>query len=145
MEYVLLGLVVLSFPFIAIIALVKTVTLKERMHALESRFTALEARLAAGPIAATAANTQPAPEAAAPGRFSESDPVPEDIDPPGNDILRDPMLDRAVLDRAQRGNWTSALRLIASTRPTKSFVFEIGLSSAFTTPTGTVDGAAGCP
>ena len=54
--------------------------------------------------------------AAAPGRFSEPDPVPEDIDPPGNDILRDPMLDRTVLDRAQRGNWTSALRLIASAR-----------------------------
>jgi soluble lytic murein transglycosylase-like protein len=42
--------------------------------------------------------------------------VPEDIDPRSNDFPRDPMLDRTVLDRAQRGNWASALRLIASAR-----------------------------
>jgi soluble lytic murein transglycosylase len=62
------------------------------------------------------ANAPPAPDAAIPVGFSEPEPVPEDIDPPGNDIVRDPMLDRTVLDRAQRGNWTSALRLIASAR-----------------------------
>ncbi len=62
------------------------------------------------------ASAPPAPDAAVPGRSSEPNPLPEDIDPPGNDILRDPMLDRTVLDRAQRGNWTSALQLIASAR-----------------------------
>ncbi len=62
------------------------------------------------------ANAPPAPGATAPGRFSEPEPVTEDTDAPENDVLRDPMLDRTVLDRAQRGNWTSALRLIASTR-----------------------------
>jgi soluble lytic murein transglycosylase len=62
------------------------------------------------------ASAPPAPDAAAPGPVSEPDPVPEDIDPPGNHIVRDPMLDRTVLDRAQRGNWASALRLIASAR-----------------------------
>jgi soluble lytic murein transglycosylase-like protein len=46
----------------------------------------------------------------------EPDPVPEDIDPGRNDIARDPGLDHAVLDRAQRGNAASALRLITSTR-----------------------------
>ena len=60
------------------------------------------------------ASAPPAPDAAAPGRFGEPDPAPEDIDPPGNHMVRDPMLDRSVLDRAQRGNWASALRLIAS-------------------------------
>jgi soluble lytic murein transglycosylase len=62
------------------------------------------------------ASAPPAPDAAVPGRSSEPHPLPEDIDPPGNDILRDPMLDRTVLERAQRGNWTSALQLIASAR-----------------------------
>jgi soluble lytic murein transglycosylase len=62
------------------------------------------------------ASPPPASEAAGPGRFSEPEPVPEDIDPPGSDIVRDPMLDRTVIDRAQRGNWTSALRLIVSAR-----------------------------
>jgi soluble lytic murein transglycosylase len=62
------------------------------------------------------ASAPPAPDAAAFGRLNEFDPVPEGIDPPGNDIVRDPMLDRTVLDRAQQGNWASALRLIASAR-----------------------------
>jgi soluble lytic murein transglycosylase len=62
------------------------------------------------------ANAPQAPDAAVPGRHSEPDPVPEDIDPPSNYIVRNPMLDRTVIDRAQQGNWASALRLIASAR-----------------------------
>lgn len=48
--------------------------------------------------------------------------VPEDNDPPAQVIPRTAAFDRAVLDRAQRGNATSALRLIAATR---------GLSAAY--------------
>jgi soluble lytic murein transglycosylase len=43
-------------------------------------------------------------------------PVPEDIDPPRNDLARQPVLDRTVLDRALRGNTTAALRLITTAR-----------------------------
>lgn len=46
--------------------------------------------------------------------FAETDAVPEDIDPPRNNLARDPVLDRTVLDRAQRGNTASALRLIST-------------------------------
>lgn len=42
--------------------------------------------------------------------------VPEDADPPRAALVRNPVLDRAVLDRAQRGNVTAALRLIAGTK-----------------------------
>jgi soluble lytic murein transglycosylase len=54
--------------------------------------------------------------------FADSDPVPEDIDPPRNDLTRNPGLDQAVLDRAGRDKASSALRLITATR---------GLSSAY--------------
>ncbi len=43
-------------------------------------------------------------------------PVPEDIDPPRNDLVRNPVLDRTVLERSRRGGSASALRLIAATR-----------------------------
>ena len=49
-------------------------------------------------------------------RSAETDPVPEDIDPPRNNLARDPVLDRTILDHAQRRNVSSALRLIANTR-----------------------------
>jgi soluble lytic murein transglycosylase len=49
--------------------------------------------------------------------------VPEDIDPPRNDLTRNPVLDRTVLSRAQSGNTASALRLITVTR---------GISAAYT-------------
>jgi soluble lytic murein transglycosylase len=68
------------------------------------------------------ATPPPAPESTSLDRASESTPVPEDIDPPRNDLARNPMLDRTVLDRAQRGNAASALRLISVTK---------GLSSAY--------------
>jgi hypothetical protein len=63
-----------------------------------------------------------APENVALTRSAEPDPVPEDIDPPRNDLARNPVLDRTVLDRAQRGNTASALRLISTTH---------GISSAY--------------
>ena len=42
MEFVLLGLLVLSFPIIAIVALVKAINLKTRLDAIEQRFAALD-------------------------------------------------------------------------------------------------------
>ena len=42
MEYLLLGLLVLSFPIIAIVALVKAVNINDRLRAMEARFGALE-------------------------------------------------------------------------------------------------------
>ena len=56
-------------------------------------------------------------------RSAEPDPVPEDIDPPRNSMIRNMVLDRTVLDRAARGDAISALRLISATR---------GLSAAYT-------------
>ncbi|MEA2728437.1 MAG: soluble lytic murein transglycosylase [Acetobacteraceae bacterium] len=58
----------------------------------------------------------PAPEAVGLVRSANVDPLPEDIDPPRNDLARNPLLDRTVLDRAGRGNTASALRLISMTR-----------------------------
>ena len=55
-------------------------------------------------------------------RSADPVPVPEDIDPPRNDLTRNPMLDRTVLDRARQGNTASALRLITVTK---------GLSAAY--------------
>ncbi|HEY0183617.1 MAG TPA: lytic transglycosylase domain-containing protein [Rhodopila sp.] len=64
----------------------------------------------------------PAPAAVPPIVAVETGPVADDIDPPRNDLKRDPVLDRSVLDRAQRGNMAVALRPIASAR---------GISSAY--------------
>lgn len=58
----------------------------------------------------------PAPETTAAPSAPVSDLVPEDIDRNGNDIARNPVLDRSILDRAQRDNAASALRLITSAR-----------------------------
>jgi len=71
MEFVLLGLLVLSFPIIAIVALVKAVNLNERLRAMEARFGALELKVGSLLSAAPApAATRPAaaspPEAASP-------------------------------------------------------------------------------
>ena len=57
-----------------------------------------------------------APEAIVMPQPAVSDQVPEDIDSPRNDLARNPILDRTVLDRAQHGNTASALRLITTTR-----------------------------
>jgi soluble lytic murein transglycosylase len=62
------------------------------------------------------ADLPPAPRTVILKRFTDTDTVPEDIDPPRNDLARDPVLDRSVLDHVQRGNTASALRLISSRR-----------------------------
>ncbi len=49
-------------------------------------------------------------------RVFPAPPVPEDSDPPQQGIVRNPALDRAVLDRAQRRNHAAALRAIAGAR-----------------------------
>jgi soluble lytic murein transglycosylase len=62
------------------------------------------------------ATPPPAPDSTSLGHASEAAPVPEDIDPPRNDLMRNAVLDRTVLDRAQRGNTASALRLISAAK-----------------------------
>ncbi|MDR3537971.1 MAG: lytic transglycosylase domain-containing protein [Acetobacteraceae bacterium] len=57
----------------------------------------------------------PAANDAAMVRIFPATPVPEDTDPPHQDIARNAVLDRAVQERAQRGNQAAALRLIAGT------------------------------
>src|SRR5262245_59543732 len=66
MEFVLLGLIVLSFPIVAIVALVRTVGLSDRLRRIEIRFQELETRLASAtvPPAATAAAAPPPPQPA---------------------------------------------------------------------------------
>ena len=55
MEFVLIGLLLLSFPIIAVVALVKSINLAERLQTMEQRFEMLERRLAGAP------GTAPAP------------------------------------------------------------------------------------
>jgi uncharacterized membrane protein len=61
MEFVLLGLLLLSFPIIAIVALVKAVSAGDRLRAMEARFEALEAKLAGAPGAAPIPTAAPKP------------------------------------------------------------------------------------
>jgi hypothetical protein len=44
MEIFLIGVLLLAFPIIAIVALVKTINLGERLRVIEQRFEALELR-----------------------------------------------------------------------------------------------------
>jgi peptidoglycan lytic transglycosylase len=62
------------------------------------------------------AKPPPAPETVALTYTPDTGPVPEDIDLPRNDLNRQIVLDRNVLDHAQRGSTAAALRLISSTR-----------------------------
>jgi uncharacterized membrane protein len=64
MEFVLLGLLVLSFPIIAIVALVKTVNINDRLRTFERRLAALELRPAGAPGAAPPPQPAPQPEPA---------------------------------------------------------------------------------
>jgi len=59
MEFVLLALLILAFPIMAIVALVKSVGQGDRLRQLEGRFAALEARLAGGAAPAPAAAATP--------------------------------------------------------------------------------------
>ena len=85
MEFVLLGLIVLSFPIIAIVALVKSVGLNDRLRRLELQFDALETRLASGVAPATPAaaplpgavvQQPPAAEPPRPAEPAEAPPEP---------------------------------------------------------------------
>ncbi|WP_428490397.1 transglycosylase SLT domain-containing protein [Rhodopila sp.] len=58
------------------------------------------------------ATPPPAADVASLSRSSPAATMPEDIDPPRDDINRQPLLDRTVLELAQRGATASALRLI---------------------------------
>ncbi|MFL5284465.1 MAG: transglycosylase SLT domain-containing protein [Rhodopila sp.] len=62
------------------------------------------------------AKPPPAPDVAALKHSNEPVSLPEDIDLPRNDFARDPSLDRTVLNHAQRGNMTAALRAISVRR-----------------------------
>ena len=57
--------------------------------------------------------TPPAADVASLSRSSPAATMPEDIDPPRDDINRQPLLDRTVLELAQRGASVAALRLIS--------------------------------
>jgi uncharacterized membrane protein len=79
MEFLLLGLLLLSFPIIAIVALVKTINITDRLRAFEQRFSALERRVAAAPGAAQAPPDTPAEESPAP---AAEPPLPQEPPPP---------------------------------------------------------------
>src|SRR5262245_23410446 len=90
MEFVLIGLLLLSFPIIAIVALVKSINLAERLRTIEQRFEVLELRLAGAPGAAPAppppspsaspaATTAAPPIAAEPVRVAPVEPTPEPV------------------------------------------------------------------
>lgn len=61
-----------------------------------------------------AANLPPAPNVPVLNRVRQADPAPEDMDPPRNDLQRDPRLDKLVTDHAERGNVTAALKVISA-------------------------------
>ncbi|HET6606979.1 MAG TPA: lytic transglycosylase domain-containing protein [Rhodopila sp.] len=56
----------------------------------------------------------PAPDAVHLDRHAPPDPVPENQDEPHRRVLRDPGFDRRVMDRADRGTFATALRLITA-------------------------------
>lgn len=62
------------------------------------------------------ASLPPAPEIRLLAKSVDPDPAPEDLEALRTKLARQPGLDRNVLERAQRGNAASALRLIATTR-----------------------------
>jgi uncharacterized membrane protein len=76
MEFVLLGLLVLSFPIIAIVALVKTVTINDRLRSFERRLAALEPRPAAAPGAAPPPQPEPSPVFVPPAPATAAEPPP---------------------------------------------------------------------
>src|SRR5690348_15699821 len=80
--FVLVALLVLAFPVIAIVALVKSVNTNERLRGLETRFAALELRAFGAPGAAMPRAETP-PAAAAP---AEAPPEPASPAPPQQTI-----------------------------------------------------------
>src|SRR5215831_9614402 len=82
MEFFFLGLLVLAFPVIAIVALVKTVNINERLRAIEARFAALEARVAGSAAPAPNAPPRPEPVVASPEPAPSAPPAPPPPPPP---------------------------------------------------------------
>ncbi len=86
--WILLGLLLLAFPIIAIIALVKALGASDRLSRLEFRLNAIEGRLAVGAAAATSAKpAAPLPEtlptpAAEPLRPTPAAEMPKPVVPP---------------------------------------------------------------
>ncbi len=66
MEFVFLGLLVLAFPIIALVALVKTVSTNDRLRGLDARLAALELRGVEAPVAAPIPTAEPPPPHAPP-------------------------------------------------------------------------------
>ena len=95
MEFVLLGLLVLAFPVIAIVALVKTVNINDRLRGIEARFAALELRVVGAPGAApiSVAAPQPAPPAPA-----AAEPPPPSREPPQPEPTAPPAQSAAVVE-----------------------------------------------
>ncbi len=86
MEFLLLGLLVLSFPIIAIVALVKSIGLSDRLIRLERRLAEVEARAAAGGIVAATQGAAPVatPEVPSPAAPAADAPpaAPEEVPSP---------------------------------------------------------------
>ncbi len=58
----------------------------------------------------------PAPEVGGLNQAARPEVVPENMDPPGDGLVRDAAIDRLVMEAVQRGNAAPALRLIAADR-----------------------------
>ncbi len=82
MEFVFLGLLVLAFPIIALVALVKTVSTNDRLRLLDARLAALELRGFGAPVAAP----QPPPPPPPPSPEPLAKPIPDSaavaVEPP---------------------------------------------------------------
>jgi uncharacterized membrane protein len=89
-----LGLLVLAFPVIAIVALVKAVSLGDRFNALEARLSALEPRTAGAPGAAPLPGATPAPSPPAPEPTRAPEPPPSPA--PAAAMAAEPPPERAV-------------------------------------------------
>ena len=87
MEFVFLGLLVLAFPIIALVALVKTVSTNDRLRLLDARLAALELRGFEAPVAAPNLRLAeppppPSPPEPTPFRRRRSRPPPPPPPPP---------------------------------------------------------------
>jgi uncharacterized membrane protein len=75
MEYLIFGILLLSFPIIAIVALVKVVNLGGQLRAMEQRFAAMERRMAA-PLATPAPGSAAQPDPAHPDIAQQIEDIP---------------------------------------------------------------------
>jgi uncharacterized membrane protein len=82
MEFVFLGLLVLTFPIIALVALVKTVSTNERLRSLDARLAALELRGIGAPVAAPTPSAEPPPPPEPASVAPEPPPPPPPPPPP---------------------------------------------------------------